>query len=187
MLHAHELKSRISASGKGPVPPRRCARRAALLGAALVAALVIGPSNALSSERGRKTRKLYRGHALFAHRVYTCQKHLFPAWQKIRAFEKLALAEQIVSRATRAYGTYCEATNYEWKEGTDDLSLPAGRAKWGLEHLLGVKLPGIISRTTQEEDRNRLLAAAKRLGDIVKCCVWRRMGQAASFRTPSMN
>jgi len=61
------------------------------------------------------------------------------------ACEKLALAEQLLT--CMASDEKCDGRGYQWQPGTDDLSLPAGRAKWSIELLLGVKLPGAVDRS----------------------------------------
>ena len=70
------------------------------------------------------------------------------------ACEKVALAEYLVE--FMASDEKCDAAGYEWKPGTDDLSLPAGRAKWALELILGVKLPGIVDRNASPEYLKKL-------------------------------
>jgi hypothetical protein len=51
------------------------------------------------------------------------------------ACEKVPLAEYLVE--FMASDEKCDAAGYEWKAGTDDWSLPAGRSKWALESRRG--------------------------------------------------
>jgi hypothetical protein len=67
---------------------------------------------------------------------------------------KLALAESLLPYFES--DLKCDARGYEWKPGTDDLSLPAGRTKWALELLLRVKLPGIVDKDASPEYLKKL-------------------------------
>jgi hypothetical protein len=86
---------------------------------------------------------------------------------KARAYEKLALADKLLEELRSK--EECKTPDYTWKEGTNDLSRVAGRAKWGLEHLLGVQLPDVTPATSPQEldrlyERAELALAAYRNG-----------------------
>ena len=147
--------------------PRRRAVLRAIPCLLLLGVHIAGGPNAMGAARARRVIDFHCGRELFVATVADCQRRKFPVWERIRAFEKLALAEQIVARFGD-YDTYCRGTGYEWKEGADDLSFAPGRAKWGLERLLGTKLPGVVDRTTSEEERKRLLEEAERLVQVYR-------------------
>jgi hypothetical protein len=75
------------------------------------------------------------------------------------ACERLALGELLLN--CMASDTKCDTRGYEWKPGTDDLSLPTGRTKWMLELVLGVKLPGIVDRNASPEYLKKLHEEAR--------------------------
>lgn len=75
------------------------------------------------------------------------------------AFVKLALADHLVKWIGN--DEECDARGYEWKPGTDDLSFFAGRAKWMLERLLAMKLPGVVDRSSSPEYLRSLREAAR--------------------------
>ncbi len=103
-----------------------------------------------------------------------------PDWQRVvrewadaSACERLALAEWLVE----ALGTVepCgDSGEYVWTSGTDDLSLSAGRAKWSVEVILGVKLPGTVGRNASPEyiknlrEAGRLAVEAYRQGIMAR-------------------
>ena len=89
--------------------------------------------------------------------VASCEEQL-RAYARGSACEKLALAEYLLVFMTA--DEKCEAVGYEWKPGTDDLSRPAGRAKWALELLLRVKLPGTVDGNASPEYLRKLREAA---------------------------
>lgn len=92
-------------------------------------------------------------------------------WAARSACEKLALAEWLAEAMTTKGKS--DATGHEWKVGTDDLLLPAGRAKWALELVIGVKLPGFVTRNAPPEyikklsEDAHLVVEAYRQGIIV--------------------
>jgi len=112
----------------------------------------------------REERLVTTNWALGFHRagsVARCQAML-QGWSRGRAYEKLAVAEALLE--SMATEEDCPPTSdYEWKPGTDDLSLPAGRAKWALERLLGVKLSRTVDRDASLKDLKALRAGASRL------------------------
>ena len=75
-------------------------------------------------------------------------------WTQRSACEKLALADWLVEAMTSEEAF--RPAGYEWEPGTDDLSVPAGRAKWALELVLGVKLPGNVDRHASAEYLKKL-------------------------------
>ena len=104
----------------------------------------------------------FEQRATLAH----CEEGL-AEWADRRGYEKLAFAEGLlVSMGSKAK---CPAMNdYTWVPGTDDLSLPAGRAKWAIERLLGVKVSGIVDRSVSHDDIRRLQEEASHLVDAYR-------------------
>ena len=142
-----------------PVGPWRT--RIVAFGLSLLATVAGVGTAATNGDRGRGILELYHAGRLFNLNVRLCAAELFPSWKQARAFEKLALAEQLLGLFHS--GRVCDNSGYEWSKGSDDLSLPSGRAKWGLENLLGVKIPGVIDRSTSNEEVDKIGAEAARL------------------------
>jgi len=94
-----------------------------------------------------------------ATHVVVCE-HMVARWQAGRAYEKLAIADGLLKVLEARETDYIKLQDYTWRPGEDDLSLTAGRAKWGIERLLGVRLPGKITRRTSSRELSKLRARA---------------------------
>ena len=81
------------------------------------------------------------------------------AWSVTSVCEKLALAEWLLEVMTDTHE--CRSGSYEWSPGSDDLSLSGGRAKWALELVLRLKLPGIVDRDTSLAQRRAVREQAR--------------------------
>ncbi len=95
----------------------------------------------------------------YFHRIAVgrCEEML-TLWTNSRACDKLAVAEVLLG--TVMSEEEAPADGYQRQPGTDDLSVRAGRARWAIERLLRVKLPGVVDRTTSREELGRLHAEA---------------------------
>jgi hypothetical protein len=81
-------------------------------------------------------------------------------WKEAQSFEKLALAQELLDNLESS--EKCRIFRYKWTPGTDDMSRVAGRAKWALEQIIGVKLANVTPESS-EEDLRRLRSDASRL------------------------
>jgi hypothetical protein len=105
------------------------------------------------------TTLAYRFHSVCY--VKYCERTLEEVWMPARAYEKLAVADGLL--VSMISQEKCSAPNYQRRPGTDDLSLSAGRAKWALERLLGIKLRGTVTRSTTEGEVTALHAEASQV------------------------
>jgi len=63
------------------------------------------------------------------------------AWKGAPSWQKLAFCRELLPLLREA--DPCRTRDYEWKAGTHDLRLAAGRAAWVLERMLDVTLPQV--------------------------------------------
>lgn len=91
--------------------------------------------------------------------VASCEEAL-SGYRGASACERLPVAEIVLDMMGTEEWKF-DAEGYEWKPGSDDLSLPAGRAKWALELLLDVKLPGNVDRHASAQQLKTLREQAR--------------------------
>jgi len=87
-------------------------------------------------------------------------------WSVSSASEKLSLADYLLE--LMGSDEACSVEGYKWQPGTDDLSLPAGRTKWALELILGVKLPFIVDQHASQEYLARLRQQAYLMVEVYR-------------------
>jgi hypothetical protein len=118
----------------------------------------VEPPEAAGAQQAKRVLNTEMGFLLHnLQSVAACEAEL-SQWANGRAYERLAIAEGLLASMTRNWKY--DDPDYKWKPGTDDLSLPAGRAKWALEQLLHVKLSVVVDRSLSQDDLKKLHSEA---------------------------
>jgi len=117
------------------------------------------PTGTVTARTILDTTTSYRFHTRSS--VASCQREIL-LWMQSRVYEKLALTEGLLDSMLSS-GECPSTSGYTWVPDTDDISLVAGRAKWGLERVLGVTVPGVICKSTASSEQKMIHARAVRI------------------------